>query len=246
MTPTWLGWLGFSAGLHVLAVAMIGGPSQWSVEMEVERAPQSHPIQISWVRSQPEQPSPPEIVQAPPSLVSTSVETERSVPDDIPKVEKSIVSEPQASRPTPSDPVAEVDLSEVEPAVVPQPVEPAESEVDKSTDAPPEPKQVEDTAPQASAAQLIGGELRETGPMAVLNPAPRYPRAAVARGCTGTVWLEVALCPGGRPKSCKILESSGYAILDRQALRTVIQQWRFQAGGQRERLATISIDFVLR
>lgn len=59
------------------------------------------------------------------------------------------------------------------------------------------------------------------------NPRPHYPRAAKHRGMEGTVELLVAVDSGGRPTDITIKHSSGFAVLDREALRAV-KQWRFE------------------
>lgn len=58
------------------------------------------------------------------------------------------------------------------------------------------------------------------------NPIPRYPRQARRRGMEGRVVLRVTVSADGSPSKITVLESSGYAILDRAAVRT-FRDWRF-------------------
>ena len=58
------------------------------------------------------------------------------------------------------------------------------------------------------------------------NARPRYPSRAVAQGIEGRVVLLATLDATGRVTDLRVLESSGFALLDREALRAVAT-WRF-------------------
>ena len=65
------------------------------------------------------------------------------------------------------------------------------------------------------------------------NPKPSYPAIAQRRGMEGLVLLYVEVSKKGEPLSIKIKRSSGFALLDKAALRAV-KIWRFapaQRGG---------------
>jgi periplasmic protein TonB len=67
-----------------------------------------------------------------------------------------------------------------------------------------------------------------------LNPPPHYPRVARRRNYQGTVILDVRVTVDGRVAQVRIAESSGYAILDQSAVKSV-QNWHFtpaRRGGQ--------------
>ena len=66
-------------------------------------------------------------------------------------------------------------------------------------------------------------------PLYRVNPPPKYPRSARSRGMEGVVLLEVFVNIVGKVKEIKLLKSSGYAILDRAALKAV-NNWRFSPG----------------
>jgi protein TonB len=55
---------------------------------------------------------------------------------------------------------------------------------------------------------------------------PPYPKIAQRRGWEGTVLLEVDVSENGRPRSVKVIGSSGRQLLDQAALRDV-QSWLF-------------------
>lgn len=59
------------------------------------------------------------------------------------------------------------------------------------------------------------------------TPRPPYPPEAKARGWQGLVSLRVKVGPNGAPLAVEVIKSSGYALLDEQARRTVATQWKF-------------------
>ena len=59
------------------------------------------------------------------------------------------------------------------------------------------------------------------------NPTPRYPSAAKRRGMQGLVELRVTVNSHGQPVSVEVNQSSGFQLLDREAIKA-IRQWRFQ------------------
>lgn len=59
------------------------------------------------------------------------------------------------------------------------------------------------------------------------NPKPRYPSAAKRRGMEGLVELRVVVDSHGQPVSVEVNQSSGFQLLDREAIKA-IRQWRFQ------------------
>lgn len=56
---------------------------------------------------------------------------------------------------------------------------------------------------------------------------PDYPRRALALGQQGTVILHVEVALDGRPRALKIVESSGYQLLDLAAV-SAVKQWEFR------------------
>jgi len=60
------------------------------------------------------------------------------------------------------------------------------------------------------------------------NPKPRYPMAAKRRGMEGVVELRVMVDSRGNPAAIEIKQSSGFQVLDREAIKAV-WKWRFQA-----------------
>jgi protein TonB len=61
------------------------------------------------------------------------------------------------------------------------------------------------------------------------NPRPEYPRLARRRGYQGTTVLEVLVGVTGRVHDIRVLDSSGYEILDNAAVASV-REWLFEPG----------------
>ncbi|HBF37473.1 MAG TPA: hypothetical protein DDW50_09150 [Firmicutes bacterium] len=58
-----------------------------------------------------------------------------------------------------------------------------------------------------------------------------YPQLAKEKGWQGTVFLEAALGKNGRVEKITVIRSSGFEVLDQEALKTV-KKWRYQAATQ--------------
>ncbi len=86
-----------------------------------------------------------------------------------------------------------------------------------------EPERIEEEL--IEVAQVITEEVI-TEPALIRNPPPPYPQEARRRGWEGVVLLRVGITREGRVADIAISQSSGYAILDESARRTV-QRWRF-------------------
>ncbi|UCH21775.1 MAG: energy transducer TonB [Deltaproteobacteria bacterium] len=71
--------------------------------------------------------------------------------------------------------------------------------------------------------------IRKARPLYRRNPPPRYPRLARKRKYQGVVILEVFVNRQGSVGEAKVFKSSGYAILDKTALKSV-KKWEFEPG----------------
>ncbi|MFT7144914.1 MAG: protein TonB [Alphaproteobacteria bacterium] len=58
------------------------------------------------------------------------------------------------------------------------------------------------------------------------NPAPHYPEKARLKKQQGTVLLSVVVQPNGKVEDVLVVKSSGYILLDKAALKTVVG-WEF-------------------
>lgn len=80
-----------------------------------------------------------------------------------------------------------------------------------------------------TASLQTASAVREARPIYKLNPPPEYPLSARRRGYQGTVTLEVLVDRHGRVKDQRVSESSGYDVLDREAVSSV-RSWEFEPG----------------
>ena len=80
-------------------------------------------------------------------------------------------------------------------------------------------------------------------------PSPAYPRLAIQRGLEGVVLLRILVDTDGRPLDVRIEQSSGHAILDREAVRHVQRHWTFRPalrdGQPVQSVGIVPIDFHL-
>jgi protein TonB len=81
-------------------------------------------------------------------------------------------------------------------------------------------------------------------------PPPAYPRRAIALQITGVVRLRIHVDASGKPLEVTVEESSGHAMLDEAAVRTVQSRWRFvpatRDGQAVDAWALVPIEFVLQ
>jgi len=83
------------------------------------------------------------------------------------------------------------------------------------------------------------------------SPAPAYPSRSRQRAEEGTVTLHILIAADGSVARIEIAESSGFDDLDRSALETVRQRWRFvparrSDGHPIESWVLVPIRFALR
>jgi len=108
--------------------------------------------------------------------------------------------------------------------------------VKEGTAVPPErPKQIAPAPPS----------LVEAVPIYRKNPSPPYPRNARRRGYEGKVILEVLVNKEGSVEDLRILESSGYRVLDRAAMKSV-QIWLFEPGRRGEERVEMWVKVPIR
>lgn len=163
------------------------------------------------------------IVEPPPIVIQLAEIQDPPPPEPVPEPE--VVPEiPIAPEPEP-EPVPEPEVVEPEPQ--PEPVEP-------------EPEVVEE-----APAEI----LQVDQPSYLRNPAPPYPHQARRQGWEGTVVLRVNVQSDGVPASVIIVQSSGHAVLDDAALRT-LRRWKFSsaklAGQPVSATVDIPISFKLK
>lgn len=81
------------------------------------------------------------------------------------------------------------------------------------------------------------------------NPPPAYPRRARRRGYEGTVVLKAFVTETGSVTDVRLVESSGYRLLDQSALKTV-RAWHFTPARRGDQpiamWVTVPVKFELR
>jgi protein TonB len=87
----------------------------------------------------------------------------------------------------------------------------------------------ETKAEQGNDGVSLPGTLQMAYPRYQLNAPPPYPGLARKRGQEGTVILQVFVNSEGRVDDLKIETPSGFAMLDRAAIKAV-RKWRFEPG----------------
>lgn len=97
---------------------------------------------------------------------------------------------------------------------------------------PPPPQPIVEADPAAAPAQAPSAPIATAPgdrpvPLPDQSPAPAYPAAALRRGDSGTVVIQVVVDTRGAPLDVKVIQRSGSRDLDRAALEAV-RDWRFQ------------------
>jgi periplasmic protein TonB len=85
-----------------------------------------------------------------------------------------------------------------------------------------------EASPRASAP-AFGLQLPSSSADYLQNPKPRYPPLSERLGETGRVIHKVMIGVDGRPQSAELVDSSGFARLDKAAHETVMR-WRYVPG----------------
>jgi TonB family protein len=95
------------------------------------------------------------------------------------------------------------------------------------------------------SASFQGGDLNDFRHYVAKNIV--YPRVAQERSMTGTVIVEFVIAPSGKLKAAKVIRSSGWTILDNEALRVLNSSplWKpaIQDGKQVMQLFTMPVSF---
>lgn len=207
-------------GAHV---ALFSFEPQWTPPTRL--MPQNRSVTISLVEAPPA-PQPKKKSASKPKPKSVTRPKPKPKPVKVPKPVAAVVPEPEpAPEPVPED-------------------EPAETETEQA-DAP----HLEETPSVEPPGAQEGAIIKSSVPRYDINPSPTYPRVAKRRGYEGTVVLSVRVTPQGRVGEIRVRQSSGYTILDRQALSTV-GKWVFTPAlrGTKavEMWVDVPIEFELR
>jgi protein TonB len=142
-----------------------------------------------------------------------------------------------------------------QPEPVPQPVQPEPVPEPTSDQQVLEPDwnaaiRVDEPAPSAAEENLADepddrAVVQNPVPLYHLNPKPKYPPVAYRRNYQGTVTLDVLVTVDGLATEVRIAQSSGYAVLDRWALKAV-RRWRFSPARRGDRPFEMWVEVPVR
>ncbi len=154
-------------------------------------------------------------------------------------------------KPVPTPVVKKVTYPRPETPVVPAPIEPLPEEFDMAEFLTPDqdtPEAASIAEPEVAVPADDKAAVQASVPLYDLNPPPHYPRTARKRNYQGTVMLDVRVTADGSVAQLRIAKSSGYAILDRSAAKSV-KGWRFspalRAGRPVEMWVKVPVRFEL-
>ena len=168
---------------------------------------------------------PPRVIHRPLSEMVESVPVIFTPPDEPPKAEPEAKpdeeqpQETQADTPQVVTVVAVADSSSVAFSVPVQGAVAVAQEARMATPPPPV-DQAPARAVQFNPNAAGGGSF----------PDPRYPSIALRNKYQGTVIIEFSVDESGRLISVKVQKSSGFPVLDEEAMETVKNRWRFAPG----------------
>jgi protein TonB len=173
------------------------------------------------------------------NVVETTPKIEPPLPPVIKKKPVRAAKKPQKkppirkSAPTKQDRPAEPKRPALPDQTPPPLMESVPEESSQGSDAPVPPPQEETTAFDTAATGPVSNQpalpsvLEAALPEYNKNPPISYPKRARRKGYEGTVVLEVLVNRNGEVDDLRILASSGYAILDRSAVKAV-KTWSFK------------------
>lgn len=107
---------------------------------------------------------------------------------------------------------------------------------------------LESLAAMGALSRASSGVDSRLTPRVLVNPAPQYPRDALARRLSGVVLLQVEVDAAGNVIDLQVLRSSGVESLDQSALEAV-RRWQFLPARDPQtgpRKVNIPVEFVLR
>lgn len=174
-------------------------------------------------------------------------------------VRPSVREQPRPPPPAPQPAGVALARPEADPVPMPAPKPLARPVPRPASEVPPSPPQAvaggtegqphEDPAPAPAGAQPVAVAWQPAWTLGGrFTPAPVYPVQARRSRMEGRVVLRVRVLPPGAVADVHVIESSGWPLLDREALETV-RRWRFEpapAGVTDAAVVTVPIAFRLR
>ncbi|MBN2069052.1 MAG: energy transducer TonB [Opitutales bacterium] len=230
-------FLGCSITCHVLLYLTVQGTPQ-TYRIQMDKATDSIAVDIVAITpktAQAEQAleKPVEQQQVLSTRKSEEKVEQKEAPKEKPEPETVPENPVEAPSPTPEKPVERVEQKDVPPQ--------AQTETAEST-------QPEQVVPFQERTDELHGAYTEAYPVSQHCPAPRYPMAARERNQQGKVVLVVFINEDGAVKKVRISESSGHKVLDRCAVKTVLDSWQFEPArrGDKRLASSITVEVSFR
>lgn len=258
----------FSCAVHIMLLGMAAAilitlPSQPRPHLRVTLLQRAVPLPVQELSTEgAEVPKPSTRSMFPRELPPRKPMIQKEhVPQALPRAPKPIV-QPKRLPPLESPPVVKEEPPQVALAVPPSQADltPKDEGVITDVETPSVPSGVGSSGTSlASTNALVTGERgsegagQTNGPSATpdynVNPKPPYPMIARRIGAQGEVLLRVLVRQDGSVGSVELARSSGFALLDESATRTVRDNWRFIParldGTPVESWVEVPIKFVL-
>lgn len=187
-------------------------------------------------------------IKAPVSITFSSVQQAALEPEPVRETPEPVEKKPEPiKKPKPKKNVVKIAEPEPQPEKPVVKKEPEPEEVVEKKTEPPK-KEVEPQEEPLAETQVVKTTTEKTEaeglsnePVFVSRPAirksvpPRYPRIAQRRNQQGVVMLEVVVDIEGHAMNIKVLESSGFKLLDQSAIAAV-EDWEFEPQKRNNRL----------
>lgn len=199
--------IGFHVALLVVTGMVLIKPADFAVDQGLSGMELQLVAGVEELTQQPvpvSTPGPVEQIEPLPQDILQTAEEIIPFPQDIKQAEQLTVKEPQKII------AQEIKAAPVPEVVQPEPVKPV----------------VKGNSP-VNMTSTGSGALTEVKPVYLSNPAPKYPSEARRKGWEGTVVLRTSIGKNGYPFKLELEKTSGYAILDETALKTV-KTWQFR------------------
>jgi periplasmic protein TonB len=86
-----------------------------------------------------------------------------------------------------------------------------------------------------AAASFVPGPAAADCKPRVMESPTKYPLRSQQRGQSGTVLIDIRVNPDGRATSVDLRSSSGFRLLDRAAVKSVLNGWQFDVSSCQSR-----------
>ncbi len=216
-----IGLMNFEFDLKPVLVPSVSLPRSVSVFLGQRKVVEAHVVQTEKVQTSErvfeERPAAETEQEKPVQQKVPAVKEKKDNPLQQPVLPQKTVKQPVVEKIMPASQRSE----NIKKDLMPDPVNAAKAQVSVAP--------AETKAEQGNDGVSLPGTLQMAYPRYQLNAPPPYPGLARKRGQEGTVILQVLVNSEGRVDDLKIETPSGFAMLDRAAIKAV-RKWSFEPG----------------